>query len=204
MRIKKRKSLKTMARPRAETKRRSAEAKRLQAAPIKMSLLQLMGLGRRKRVDVVALTRNLRLMRLTEGMTVVARVRVAVTAIVETGIGIEAAMIVVIRRKNVEAVKRKKEEIAIERRSVVDGMRMTAETVMQRSVAVNATMLRKSDPLRSLERMTEIGEIATVIVTGIGIGKEVTVLKRRGDEHEAFPAKSRICKSVAITCYRLK
>merc|ERR1712051_847582 len=161
-------------------------------------------LGRRKRVDVVVLTRNLRLMRLTEETTVEARVRVAVTEIVETGIGIEATMIAMIRRKNAEAVKRKKEEIAIERRSVVDGMRMTVETVMQRSVAVNATMVRKSDPLKSLERMTEIGEIAeiaTVIVTGIGI--EVRV-KRRGDEHEAFPEKSRICKSVAITCYRLK
>merc|ERR1711981_375954 len=116
-----------------------------------------------------------------EEMLVKPRVRVVVievaTAIVAaTEIGIEATTIATIRRKNVEEkMKRKREEIGIERRNVVDGMRMTAETVTPRSVVVNATMVMvtgMSDPLRSPERMTEIGE---AIVTATGIGIEVRV-----------------------------
>ena len=200
----------------AKIRKRSVEVKRLLIL-VKMRQLRSKKIGRRKRVDVVALRMKLRLTTPTEETTTVVLLKVrkkvvVIEVAIVNAIAIKAK-VEIARIKSEEAETRKKEVMVIERRNVVVGMRMTAGTVMPRSVVANAMMVRTiNPPPRNLEGRIEIVAIAVtvivvtvivVIVIGIMVGIEVRV-KRRGDEKKLNKQKSQICKCVAFTCYRLK
>ena len=182
--------MKMRERPGAEIRRKSVEAKIMMSALIKMSQLQPVHQGRRRGLEVETLLKFLRLRMKTpieETIELQKKERKEVV-VIEVQIATEVTPIVRIR--SAEAETRKREEIVIERRSVVVGMMMTPGTVMQRSVAVKEMMVTvtvtgMSEHLRGRKRMTEIKEIVVIVtVIVIAIGIEVKV-KREGNENEA-------------------
>jgi len=208
-----------MERLEAKIRRRNVEARRLLILEM-MRQLQSKHRKRRKRVDVVALKMK-RLKTPTEVTTTVVPKRGKEVVVIEVAnviaMKVEEKAATLARIRSAEVETRKKEGMVIGRRNEVVGMRMTAGTVMLRSVVANAMMLRMINPPRNLEGRIEIGEIVVtatvatvivvtvivVIVIGIMVGIEVRV-KRRGDEKKLNKQKSQICKCVAFTCYRLK
>ena len=177
-------------------RRRKVDVMRLQRTLIRMSPRQPMHRGRRRqRVDVtlhveVALTMKLRVMTQTEEKSLLekkaARKEVVVIVVVIVS-AIVTKVATIVRIRSAEEGMRKKEEIVIERRSVVVGMRKTPVTAMPRSVDVKEMTVMvngMSAPLRSRKGKTEIGEIVVTVIVVIVIGIEVRV-KREGDENEA-------------------